>query len=91
VKAFDTHRAEEKRMQQRNVKGKHNLEENGAETGRQPLKRSEITVWENMNWIYLAQDKGMWWALVNTQLNLLTRQNVGNSLTSLGSKDVSSP
>jgi len=44
-----------------------------------------------MNSIYLAQDKRVWWALVNTQLNLLTRQNVGNSLTSLGSKEVSSP
>ena len=35
-----------------------------------------------MKWIYLAQDKRMWWVLVNTQLNLLTRQNVENSLTS---------
>jgi len=87
VKAFDTYRAEQKRMQQRNVKEKHNLEENGVEMGRQHLKRSETTVWENMKWIYLAQDRRMWWAFVNTQLNLLTRQN---SLTSLGNKDVSS-
>ena len=70
VKIFDTNRAEEKCMEQRNVKEKHNLEENGVEMGRQHLKRSEIKVRENMNWIYLAQDKRMWWALVNTQLNL---------------------
>jgi hypothetical protein len=90
VKAFDTYRAEEKRMQQRNVKEKHNLEENGVEMERQHFKRSEIIVREDMNWIYLAQDKRMWWALVNTQLKMLTRQNVENSSVSLGSKDVSS-
>jgi len=44
VKAFDACRAEEKRMQQRNVTEKHNLEENVIEMGRQHSKRSEIIV-----------------------------------------------
>ena len=37
MKAFDTNRTEEKRMGQRNVKEKHNLEENSVEMGRRLL------------------------------------------------------
>jgi hypothetical protein len=36
------------------------------------------TGWEGIHWIHLAQDKGMWWALVNMVMNLQVLQNVGN-------------
>jgi hypothetical protein len=28
------------------------------------------TVWEGMDWIYLAQDRDQWWALLNMVMNL---------------------
>jgi len=28
------------------------------------------TGWEGVNWMNLAQDKGQWWTLVNTVMNL---------------------
>jgi hypothetical protein len=28
------------------------------------------TGWKGMDWIYLAQDRGQWWVLVNTVMNL---------------------
>jgi hypothetical protein len=91
-KAFGTFRAEEKSMQvfSRGTSRKHNLEMNDVEMG-QNSNKSEITGWENMNWIYVAQDKTMWQSLVNTQRNVLSRRNVVNSLTSSGGKEVSSP
>jgi hypothetical protein len=36
--------------------------------------------WGGMDWIYLAQDKDRWRALVNTVLNLWVPQNVGEFL-----------
>jgi hypothetical protein len=36
-----------------------------------------------MDWIELAQDKDMWWALVNAAKNLRIQLNAGNSSTSL--------
>jgi len=47
VKAFDTCRAEQKRMQQRNIKEKHDLEENGVEIGRQHLKMCNNSMGEH--------------------------------------------
>jgi hypothetical protein len=79
--AFGTFRAEEKRMQvfSRGTSRRHNLETNGGETG-QNSNKSEITGWENMNWIYLAQDKTMWQSLVNTQRNVLSIKSVSQTL-----------
>ena len=34
-----------------------------------------------MDWIYLAQDRGRWWALVNAAMNLRVLQNAVNILT----------
>jgi hypothetical protein len=28
------------------------------------------TGWEDVDWIHLAQDRDLWWALVNTVINL---------------------
>jgi hypothetical protein len=28
------------------------------------------TVWEDVDWVYLIQDRDQWWALVNTVMNL---------------------
>jgi hypothetical protein len=28
------------------------------------------TVWEDVEWMHLAQDRNQWWALVNTVMNL---------------------
>jgi len=33
--------------------------------------------WEDMDWIGLAQDRDMWWALVNVVMNLWLPYNVG--------------
>jgi len=35
-----------------------------------------------MDWIDLASDRDIWWALVNVVMNLQVPQNVGNCLTS---------
>jgi hypothetical protein len=35
-----------------------------------------------VEWIVLAQDRGRWWALVNTVINLWVLLNVENFLTS---------
>jgi hypothetical protein len=37
--------------------------------------------WGGMDWIYLAQDKEQWRALVNTVMNHQVPQNVGKSLS----------
>ena len=33
--------------------------------------------WEDMDWIALAQDRDMWWALVNVVMNLRLSYSVG--------------
>jgi hypothetical protein len=33
------------------------------------MYRREIA-WERMAWVYVAQDRDQWWALVNTVMNL---------------------
>ena len=38
--------------------------------------------WPGMDWIYLVQDRGRWWALVNAVMNHRVPQNAGNFLTS---------
>jgi hypothetical protein len=38
--------------------------------------------WGVMDWIYLAQDRGGWWALVKAVMNLQVPHNVGYFLTS---------
>ena len=38
--------------------------------------------WGGMEWIGLAQDRAMWWALVNAGLNPRVPKNAGNFLTS---------
>jgi hypothetical protein len=35
-------------------------------------------VWEDMNWICLAEDRVRWWAVMNTVTNFQVPQNVGN-------------
>jgi len=40
------------------------------------------TGWAGIHWTHLAQDKDMWWALVNMAVNLQVPQNIGNLLTS---------
>jgi hypothetical protein len=37
---------------------------------------------EGVDWMHLAQDRGQWWAVVNTVMNLPVPQNAGNFLTS---------
>jgi hypothetical protein len=37
--------------------------------------------WDGMDWIYLAQDKDQWKALVDTVLNLWVPQNAGKFLS----------
>jgi hypothetical protein len=41
------------------------------------------TEWEGVNWIYLAQDRYRWCALVNTEINLRIPYNAWNFLTSI--------
>jgi len=38
--------------------------------------------WKVMDWIDLAQDRDMWWTLVNVVINFLVPLNVVNFLTS---------
>ena len=38
--------------------------------------------WKNINWIYLAQAKDKWWAVVNMVRNLQVPHNKGYFLTS---------
>jgi hypothetical protein len=33
--------------------------------------------WDDMDWIYLAQNRDQWWALVNTVMNLQVPYNLG--------------
>jgi hypothetical protein len=37
--------------------------------------------WEGVDWIYVAQNRDLWKALVNTELNHLVPQNDGNLLS----------
>jgi hypothetical protein len=37
--------------------------------------------WDGMGWIYLAQDKDWWKAVVNTVMNLRVPYNAGNFLS----------
>jgi hypothetical protein len=69
----------------------------GKPEGRRPLGRPRRR-WEDIikmglrevgwgggiDWINLAQDRGRWWALVNTVMNLWFPSNAGNFLSSLG-------
>jgi hypothetical protein len=34
---------------------------------------------EDVDWIYVAEGKDKWWALVNTHMNFRVPQNAGNS------------
>lgn len=52
-------------------------------------------VWNKMDWIYLAKDRGKWWLLVNSIINRGVSHSAGNflsneemlsSLEGLGSK-----
>jgi hypothetical protein len=36
-----------------------------------------------VDWIELAQDRDMWWVLVNVVMNVRVPENAGNFLTSL--------
>jgi hypothetical protein len=38
--------------------------------------------WDGMDWIYLAQDRDQWRALLNTVMNLRVPQNAGKLLSS---------
>jgi hypothetical protein len=38
--------------------------------------------WGDMDWIVPAQDKGQWWAFVDTVMNLRIPYNFGNLLSS---------
>jgi hypothetical protein len=38
--------------------------------------------WEGVDWIYLAQDRGKWRAVVNTVMNARVPYGAGNPLTS---------
>jgi hypothetical protein len=42
----------------------------------------QVVEWEGVDWIYLAQDRDRWRALVNALLNLRVQFNSGNFLTS---------
>jgi hypothetical protein len=39
------------------------------------------TGWDCMDWINLAQDKGQWWALVNTVMSFWVPSNVGKFMS----------
>ena len=36
----------------------------------------------SIDWVYLPQNRGRWWALVNAAMNRRPSQNAGNFLTS---------
>jgi hypothetical protein len=38
--------------------------------------------WERVDWIHLAQERGHWWAVVNTVMNLPVPPRAGNFMTS---------
>jgi len=39
------------------------------------------TGWEDVDWMYLAQDRGQWVALVNTVMNIRAPNNAENLTT----------
>jgi len=45
------------------------------------MNLSEI-LWEDMDWIHLAQDRDQWWSVVNVVMNLRVRLKAENVLTS---------
>jgi hypothetical protein len=57
---------------------------------RRPRRRWEYNIrlglgeigWKVVNWMYLAEDKHQWWAVVNTVMKLRVSYNVGNFLIS---------
>jgi hypothetical protein len=38
--------------------------------------------WENVVWIYLAQDRGQWWAVVSIIMNFLVPKKGGEFIIS---------
>jgi len=67
----------------------------GKPEGKRPLGRPRCR-WEvnikldlkevgcrGVDWIELAQDRDMWWVLVNVVMNVQVPENAGNFLTSL--------
>jgi len=42
-----------------------------------------------MDWIHLAEGRGMWWALVNMVMNLWVSSNVSKSMTRWGTSSFS--
>jgi hypothetical protein len=62
--AFSMHEGDEKCVQifgLVSLKVRNNLEDLGLD-GR--------IIWEGVDWIHLAQDRGWWWALVNTVMDI---------------------
>jgi hypothetical protein len=65
----------------------------GKPEGRRPLGRSTCRwvdnikidlrekVWDGVDWVHLAQDRGQWRALVNTVTNLQVPYNAGKFLS----------
>jgi hypothetical protein len=59
----------------------------GKRTVRRPRRRWEDNIkidleeieWEFVDWIYLARDRHLWWAVVNTVMNIRVHKRRGIS------------